>query len=139
MKDLARNVLATQILSPVNTTTAKTSTALDLQGFNAATIVFSLGLSGDTLATGLGWTLGLQHSSDGTSYSAVGAADVLGGTATITVNAPTADRQAYSIGYVGNLRYLQATMTPIGSPSSGIPAGIVALRGAASYRPVVMP
>src|SRR5471032_3000274 len=100
MRDLYHNVLATQVLSPVVSTATKTSSTIDLQGFNSASVVFAIGLSGDTLSGSLYWTLSLQDSPDNVTYTAVPAsaisAGVDGGTATAVLNATTLDRQAYS-------------------------------------------
>lgn len=139
MRDLYHNVLATQVLNPVVATTTKTSSTIDLQGYNSASIVFALGLSADTLSVSLYWTLTLQHSDTDSSYAAVATTDCNAGVNSITVNATNLDRTAYSIGYIGNKRYLQAVATPTGSVSSGMPMGVVALRGTAGYRPVVTP
>lgn len=139
MRDLYHNVLATQVLSPVTATTAKTSSTIDLQGFNSVSVVFAVGQSGDALSGSLYWTLKLQHSDDDSSYSDAAATDINAGAATIVVNSPSLDEAAYSFGYIGGKRYLQAVATPTGSISSGVPIGIVALCGTAAYRPVVTP
>ena len=44
-----------------------------------------------------------------------------------------------SIGYNGSKRYVQALATPTGSTASGMPIGVVALRGKPAYVPVVLP
>lgn len=143
MRDLYHNVLATQVLSPVVATTTKTSSTIDMQGYNSVSIVFAVGLSGDTLSGSLYWTLSLQDSPDNSTWTAVAAtnisAGVDGGTATAVLNTTSSDRQVYSFGYIGGQRYIQAIATPTGSVSSGVPIGIVALRGTAGYKPVVYP
>lgn len=144
MRDLYHNVLATQVLNPVTATTTKTSSTIDMQGYNSISVVFAIGQSGDTLSTSLYWTLSLQDSPDGSTWTAVTntayiSAGIDGGTANIVLNATGTDKQAYSIGYVGPQRYIQAVATPTGSISSGVPIGIVALRGTSGYRPVVYP
>ena len=139
MRDLYHNVLPTQVLNPVVSTTAKTSSVIDLQGFNSASVLFALGLSADTLSVSLYWTLSLQHSDDGVSFSAVASTDCNAGVTSITVNAPSLDRTVYSIGYIGNKRYLQALATPTGSVTTGMPVGMLALRATPSYRPVFTP
>lgn len=137
MRDLYHNVLATQVLSPVVSTAAKTSSTIDMQGFSSVSVVFALGLSGDTLSGSLYWTLKLQHSDDDSTYSDTAATDINAGAATIVVNATTLDRTAYSFGYIGGKRYVKGVATPTGSIVSGMPIGIVALRGTPGYRPVV--
>ena len=139
MRDLYHNVLATQVLSPATVTTAQTSSAIDMQGYNSASVVFAIGHSGDTLSGSLFWTLKLQHSdSSGSGYSDTATTDINAGVATIVIDGSTnADSAAYSFGYIGGKRYLKAVATPTGSVSSGVPVGIIALRGTPAYKPVV--
>jgi hypothetical protein len=139
MRDLYHNVLATQVLNPAVATTTKTSATIDLQGFNSTNVVFSLGQSGDTLSVSLYWTLTLQQSNDNVTFIPVASTDVSSGNVTTVVNAPSLDKTAYSIGYIGGMRYLQALATPTGTMASGTPIGIVALRGTAAYKPVFYP
>ena len=137
MKDLYHNVLVTAHLNPVVATATKTSTAIDLQGYNAAAVVFSLGATGDTLSGSVYWTLKLQHSSDDSSYSDVASADVMGGTTSVVVDSNSEDETVYRFGYMGNKRYLKAVATPTGTHTNGTPMAVIALRGEAAYSPVV--
>lgn len=137
MRDLYHNILATQVLNPVVATAAKTSATIDLQGFNSVSIVFAIGQAADTLSGSVYWTLKLQHSDNDSSYSDVAAGDISAGAATIVLNATSLDKAAYSFGYMGAKRYVQAVATPTGTMSSGTPMGIVALKGNPAYRPVV--
>ncbi len=139
MRDLYHNVLVTRVLNPVVSTSTKTSSAIDLQGFNSATVVFALWLSADVLSGSILWTLSLQHSDDGVTFTAPATTDCNAGIISIVVNATTLDRQAYTIGYIGSKRYLQAVATPTGSTTSGMPIGMLAQRATAAYRPVVTP
>ena len=137
MRDLYHNVLATQYLNPVVATTTKTSTTIDLQGYSGASVVFAVGQSGDTLSTSLYWTLTLQHRDDGVSFSAPAAADLNSPNLSVVLNATNLDKTAYTFGYQGAKRYLQAVATPTGTIASGVPIGVIALRGKAAYSPVV--
>jgi hypothetical protein len=137
MRDLLRNVLASQHFNPANSTVTRTSTTIDLQGYNSATVVFAIGQSGDTLSGSVFWTLKLTHSDDDTTYVDVPLADLLNTTQTIVIDAPAEDRTAYSFGYNGSRRYLRAVATPTGTHTVGTPIGIIALRGTPSYAPVV--
>jgi hypothetical protein len=136
MRDLYRNILVTQHLNPVNSTSTKTSTSIDLQGYNSANILFAMGASGDTLSGSVYWTLKLTHSDDDADYSDVVLAELTNGAATVVVDSSAKDKTVYGFGYVGNKRYLRAVATPTGTHSTGTPIGMVALRGTASYRPV---
>lgn len=137
MRDLYHNVLVTQVLSPVVSTATKTSTGADLKGYNAASVVFNIGQSGDTLSGSVYWTLTVEESDDDSSYSTVVLADLLNSAASVVVNSSSLDRTAYSFGYRGAKRYVRGVATKTGTHTNGTPIGIVALRGAAAYRPVV--
>lgn len=137
MRDLYHNILSTQVLSPAVATTVKTSSTIDLQGHNSASVLFSIGQSGDTLSGSVLWTLKMQHSDDDSSYSDVTAADVSNGTTAIVINDGTLDETVYSMGYIGSKRYLKGIATPTGTHTNGTPIGMIALRGNSAYRPVV--
>ncbi len=137
MRDLYRNIQVSAHLNPVVATTTKTSTAIDLQGYNAATVVVSLGVSGDTLSGSVYWTLKLQHSTDDSSYEDVTSADVLGGVVSVVVDSASEDETVYRFGYAGKRRYLKAVATPTGTHSNGTPMAMIALRGEAAYSPIV--
>jgi len=139
MRDLYHNVLSTQVLNPAVSTTTKTSATIDLQGHNSASVLFSIGLSGDVLSGSIFWTLKLQHSDDDSSYSDLTAGDVSTGAVTVVVNSTSLDETVYGIGYIGNKRYLKGVATPSGTHTNGTPIGIIALRGNSAYRPVVTP
>jgi hypothetical protein len=136
MRDLFHNALVTQHLSPINSTATRTSTAIDLQGYNSASVVVSMGQAGDTLSGSIFWTLKLQHSDDDTTYTDTVAADLNSNSITVVVNSASLDRTAYSFGYTGSKRYLKAVATPTGTHSVGTPIGMIAVRGTASYAPV---
>jgi hypothetical protein len=137
MRDLYHNVLVTQHLNPVTSSTTKTSTAVDLQGFNSADVIFAMGASGDTLSGSAFWTLKLQHSDDDSVYTDTVLADLNNTALTVVVNSSSLDKTAYGFGYQGSKRYLKAVATPTGTHTNGTPIGIVALRSTAAYRPVV--
>lgn len=137
MRDLHHNVLATQHLNPVVSTTTKTSTAIDLQGYNSAIVLFSIGLSGDTLSGSVYWTLKLQHSDDNSTYTDLAAGDLNSPSLTSVVNSAALDETVYNFGYQGAKRYLKAIATPTGTHTNGTPIGVIALRGVAGYSPVV--
>lgn len=137
MRDLYHNVLVSQHLNPVVSTTVKTSTTIDLQGYNAANIIFSIGLAADTLSGSVYWTLKLQHSDDDISYADVAITDLNSPSLTVVVNSAVTDKNAYSFGYQGAKRYLKAVATPTGTHTLGTPIAIVAVRGTPAYSPVI--
>lgn len=137
MQDLYHNVAVVQPLNPVVSTTTKTSAAIDLQGFDSATVIFSLGATGDTLSGSIYWTLKLQHCDDDASYEDVTTAGLLNSAATIVVDSGSEDETAYLFGYLGGKRYVKAVATPTGSHSTGTPIGMLALKGHPSRAPVI--
>lgn len=136
MRDLYHNVLVSQHLNPVVSTTVKTSTAIDLQGYNAANIVFAVGQAADTLSGSVYWTLKLQHSDDDSTYTDLAITDLNSLSLAVVVNSVATDKTAYSFGYQGAKRYLKAVATPTGTHTLGTPIGVVALRGTPAYAPV---
>lgn len=137
MRDIYHNVLVSQHLSPVVSTTTKTSTAIDLQGYNSADVLFAIGLAADTLSGSVYWTLKLQHSDDDATYVDLVVADLNSPSLTVVIDASTKDRTSYSFGYQGNKRYLKGIATPTGTHTNGTPIGVLALRSISSYSPVI--
>ncbi len=136
MQDISSNISVTQLLTPVMSTTAKTSTSIDLQGFQACLVLIHIGFSLDTLGAGLFWTLKLQHSDNNSTWSDVVAADVNSGVTSYVVNSAALDEAVYKFGYLGNKRYLRAQALPTGTHTSGTPLGMIAVRGEAALMPV---
>ena len=137
MRDLYHNVLVTQVLNPITSSATKTSSTVDLKGYNSANFVFAIGASGDTLSGSLYWTLKLQESNDDSVYNDVAASDISSGAATVVVNSSSLDKTAYGFGYIGAKRYLKGVATPTGTHTNGTPIGMVALRSTPAYAPVV--
>ncbi len=136
MRDLYRNILVTQHVNPVVATSTKTSTTVDLKGYESANVLFAIGQSGDTLSGSLYWTLKLTHSDDDASYSDVTLAELNNTAATVVIDATNEDKTVYGFGYNGTKRYLRAVATPTGTHTNGTPLGVVALRGTPAYAPV---
>lgn len=92
------------------TTPANTS-LVDMQGFEALTVLLTTGTVTDA-GTTAGFTMKLQHSDSTAAASFVDcAADEIVG-ANLTVTDDAADDQAIgTIGYIGNRRYVRAVVT----------------------------
>jgi hypothetical protein len=137
MRDIYNNINIAHALNPQTATTTKTSSAIDLLGYNSACVLFVLGASGDTLSGSVYWTLKLQHSDDDSSYSDVTLADLVGNTAATTVVDSAGEaQQTYKFGYNGSKRYLKGVATHTGTHTNGTPMTILGLRGTASLSPV---
>lgn len=137
MKDLFHDVLVSQHVAPVVATTTKTSTAIDLQGYQSAMISVALGQSGDTLSGTVLWTLRVEHSSDNLSYTSVTASDMIDGKSSVVVDAPSEDETIISFGYIGSKRFVRAVATPTGTHTNGTPLAVIAMRANASLAPVI--
>lgn len=137
MRDLYHNIAVSQPLNTVVATTTKTSTAIDMQGYDSLMVLFSLGIAGDTLSGSVYWTLKLQHSDDDSSYADVTAASLHNGAATVVVDALTKDETVIPFGYNGGKRYVKAVATPTGTHSNGTPMAILAVKGNANRAPVI--
>ena len=137
MRDLKNGIKKEQALKPVTATTDKTSSAIDLQGFNSASVLFNLGESGDVLSSTVYWTLSLTEcDTSGGTYTPVAAADIMEGVASVVVNDPAEDGTLYQLNYVGGKRFIQGVATKTGVHTNGTPMGITALKGHASDQPV---
>ncbi|MBW2645100.1 MAG: hypothetical protein JRE23_02775 [Deltaproteobacteria bacterium] len=127
MKDLHNNIEVVSILDPVVVEATATHTDIDLQDFNSAELVINCGLdAGSGLSGSNKLVFTLKDSSDGTTYTAVETADMLGVTVAsgviLTIDAVGEDNSIYQFGYVGGKRYLELTYTETGTVS--MPMGI---------------
>ena len=133
-KDNFTNHDTCQIQDPVNATATTTSEACVLDGYNSATVIWSLGESGSTLSATRAWVLTIEESDTATSgYVAVGVTEVIDGNVTavasITVDDPAEDGLSYEIGYVGNARHIRAVATLTGTMSDGMLMSIIVRLG----------
>ena len=92
MRDMYHNVLVSQHLSPIVATSAKTSTSIDLQGYNSINVIFNIGLAGDTLSGTVYWTIKLQHSDDDTTYSDLSLSDLNSPYLTIAIDSSAKEK-----------------------------------------------
>jgi len=136
MRDLYDNVSVTQVTTPAVATATVTSSAIDLQGFNSAIVLFDLGASGDTLSSSVYWTLSLTEcSTSGGTFTPVVTTDTSQGINSVTV-ALGQDQASYKLGYIGSQRYVKAVATPTGTMTHGVIIGITSLRSNSAYKPV---
>jgi hypothetical protein len=149
MQDLNSNLAPVQALAArtINTTSgALVSGNVDLAGFNAAQIVVHFGEIIEMGASPLGSAqiaFKLEHADDNGSgapgtYANVTDADVSGvsGIAAGVVASPNSDLVPVTVGYVGDKRFLRATLTPTGLTSGG-PVGVIVNRGHPRHAPVI--
>lgn len=132
MRDQSKELSEVQSVYPQAVTSTKTSTTIDLAGYESVTILIDVGTWTDGTHT-----FSIQDSDDDSSYTATAAADLVG--TLPVVNGTTKHRQIYEIGYVPKAaehRYLQVVNTVTASPSTGLVYGVVAVRGRPRTAPV---
>ena len=135
MKDLANNIIGVSSLVPLVRTADANGDGVDLQGFEAAMFMVSMGAEGDTLSSSVKIDFKLEESDDNSSFSAVssslsvtdGSVDSNGIFATFDDNAEAPAIAA--IGYVGGKRYIRVVADHTGTLSNGSPYGAVVIMG----------
>ena len=127
MKDTYSDFGVAQTLAPVAHAATLAGSAVDLQGYNSATLVVN---TGAIASAGL-YDIRLQESATTTNedFTDVAAADLLG-----ALPAGLAAASVYKQGYVGNKRYIRALITK--QSGTSIVAGAVVVRGHANDAPV---
>jgi hypothetical protein len=131
LKDmLSKHDFVTTLL-PANRTADANGVSVDTQDSVGVAIVCHVGLSGDTLSGSLKAELEVQHSDDGSSFTACANADIsspVTGTNTGTfavIDASTKDELVYSTNYLGNKRYIRMVYNITGTHTNGMPASAV--------------
>jgi len=132
MKDLHNNIDVVTVLHSVAVSATQTITDIDFSGANSIELVFDIGVDAGTgLGASHNFTFTLQHSDDGTTYTNVAAADVLGVTPSsgviLTIDSADEDNTLYHYGYVGGKKYGQIIITETGTVSC--PVSITMIKG----------
>lgn len=141
MKDIHSGMKVFAAIAAATLDADNTPPAVDLQGYNAAEILLSIGAGGITFSGTNKVEFKLTHSDDDSTYTAVTAADMLGidsvGTGGIikTLSAAHATAAAYRYGYVGGKRYLKLLADFSGTHGTGTPMAAVVLAGKAHTNP----
>ena len=127
MKDGISNIGVVSTLVPAVVAATTKGTAVDLQGFNSATLIIN---SGAVVSAGL-YDVKLQESDTTTDgdFTNVDADDLLG-----ALPSALAADSAYKQGYKGTKRYIRAVITK--QSGTSIAAGAVVLRGHPNDAPV---
>lgn len=146
MQDLSNNIgISNSIINAVKTTGANGST-VDLQGFENATAVVTVGAEGDTLASNLYFTVALQHSDDNSAWSNATQTDIVNGTIAAdgiflkldgtTGGDPDTTGGEWQVGYVGGKRYVRLVLAKSGTHSTGTPISGVIIKSTPRNAPV---
>ena len=137
MRDLHNNLSVVRVLDAVltaPTVDVDGDTDVDLQGYNGCEMVVVVGASGDTLSGSVYVSLELEESDDDSTYTDVADADMLGATGGgsgqfALINDPAEDDAVYTVGYIGDKRYLRLKVNVTGTHTNGIPLAACAIRG----------
>lgn len=124
MKDLHSNVLAVVAHAPAVVAATANGATVDLQGYESAEIIIN---TGAIVSSGL-FVASVEESDDGSAWSAVAAADLLG-----ALPESLAAASVYQVGYRGGARYIRAPLTKTSGTS--IAAGVVVLKGHPAIAP----
>jgi hypothetical protein len=116
MRDLASNLHFKPAFAPkaaVTDDTAQVSTILDTLGYGSACLAFVTGTDADANMT---VTALLEESADSGMSGATAVADKdMIGTEALASYGFADDAECRKLGYIGNLRYIRATLTPSGN------------------------
>lgn len=136
MQDLSNNIeLGNSIINAVKDA-AENGSGIDLQGFEEATAVVSVGAEGDVLSTSVYFEVSLEHSDDDSTYTDCVQADIVNGTiaaggiwlkldGSAGGDPDTAGGQ-WQVGYVGGKRYVRLVLAKTGTHTNGTPiSGLV--------------
>ena len=143
MKDLSNNlVIASSLINAVKTTAAN-GTGVDLQGYESALAVVTVGAEGDTLAANLNFQISLQHSDDNSTFADVVQADIVDGTIAADGNwlildgttdgDPNTAGGVWQVGYVGGKRYIRLVIAKTGTHSTGTSISGFVVKGNARH------
>ena len=134
MKDIHSDLKVVSAIGAAVLSADNTPAAIDLQGYNAAEIVLSVGIGGITFSGTNKVEFKLTHSDDDTTYDAVEQNDVLGVTVASggiikSLVAAHAAAAVYRAGYRGGRRYLKLLADFSGTHGSGTPIAANVLLG----------
>ncbi|MDD3029972.1 MAG: hypothetical protein PHS57_06815 [Alphaproteobacteria bacterium] len=122
IRDLSRDQKVSLSLAPaVRTTGTATGTAVDLRGFDGATVVVSFGAYSDGTHTPT-----VVHSMDGESFTTCTYGTDLDGPSNLTaVSGSAGANTVQQIGYIGTQRYVAVVMTSTSASTGALSAAHV--------------
>lgn len=132
MQDLHSNIGFSQSLRPQAVIAAVNGLSVDLQGFDGAEFEINLGTFTGTTPTA---TLKLQESVDGTTFTDIAVADLLGGA--LPVIDTTNDEGIIKRGYFNNKRYVRGIVSAVTGTTPSLPMSISVIKGHARKYPIV--
>lgn len=147
MKDLSNSISTALSHKSAVTTAASNGTGVDLQGYEGATVLVTIGAEGDTLSGSVYFEIGLEHSDDDSTYTDCAQADVVDGTIAAngvflkidgtgtagTGGNPDSTGATYRVGYRGGKRYIRTTIAKTGTHTTGTPLGTTVIKSHARH------
>jgi hypothetical protein len=127
MRDIHNKLSVADSVLALNRTADVNGTGVNLQGFEAAEVLFVFGGSGDTLSGTVKVEGKLEESDDDSTYTAVAAADILG--TLPVVDDAAEDDKTYAVGYRGTKKFIRAVFDFTGTHTNGIETAAVVVRG----------
>ena len=147
MKDLSNSISTALSHKSAVTTAASNGTGVDLQGYEGATVLVTIGAEGDTLSGSVYFEIGLEHSDDNSTFTDVTQADITNGTIASggiwlkvdgtgtagTSGNPDSTGTVTQVGYIGGKRYIRGVIAKTGTHSTGTPIGLLVVKGNAIH------
>ena len=147
MKDLSNSISTALSHKSAVTTAASNGTGVDLQGYEGATVLVTIGAEGDTLSGSLYFEIGLEHSDDNSTFTDATQSDIVDGTIAAdgvflkidgtgtagTGGNPDSTGSTYRVGYIGGKRYVRTTIAKSGTHSTGTPLGTTVIKSHARH------
>lgn len=144
--DLKHDIKVVPVFAPAVLDADNTPAAIDLKGYQSATILTHVGIGGITFTTTDKVEFTVTHSDDNSTYAAVGADDVImpygetladGGIIRSLIAAKAAaDTEVHAVGYIGKKRYIKVLANFGGTHSSGTPMAASVILGHPYNKPV---
>jgi hypothetical protein len=135
MKDIFNEQAVVQSIGAEVLAADKAGAVIDLDGFEGAEVDIAVGVGGITFSSTNKIEFLLEHSDNGTDYTAVALADVQNvasvGTGGIVKSlvAAHATADVTRIGYIGGKRYIRPTADFSGTHGTGTPIAVVVVKG----------
>lgn len=136
-----------QGFAPIILTADQNGVGVDTLGFDSTTIIFNVGISGDTLSGTVYAELEVEDSPDNSVWTDCADADLTFVTSETTnntgtvalINAAAEDPAIHTTGYIGDKRYVRGVVNLTGTHTNGIEVGIVVINGHPHNSPVNTP
>lgn len=116
-RDNNSNLAALESVRPQVATADVDGETVDLRGFDSATVAVAIGAVTGTAGDA---TVTLEESDDGTTFTDVADADILGSEPTLAAN------NDYQFGYIGSKRYVRAVFSLGGETNVAVSAMVIA-------------